>query len=1019
METTSRFASRIRTDMSVEMIRVKMARRRSQSQKENRDRLLSAKRGLSVLDPNISTVIEVENSAFEESCLSQKKVMVSCENNAAVERQKMLQRYKEAKLVTKMKEQREKAKKGVFKVGVFKPEPQIFLPLPALPHGYTVQPKDAKRFPESAVKKTETVVNKKQPTAPPPASRKAVQPPIQSKAPTARAVKTPSTQLSNSRTTRQPVTGKGPLKDTKGSAKNETVKSFEKKSTFPSTIPTVDTIHELAKQPIPEEAQLPDALPHSPVKQASVEEVEVDEAASFAPPNFVFQPPESLRVLSISPMSPRSADAFLMPTLQWNSFDESKRSSSQDSSILPDTMSSPSGPVQENDEVFSFANSLPCKKEEPVCVSIDDEEEDVTAAPCEVPICPSEESSVASPVLGDPVAAVEHHQENTAQHSSPSLKDLEIPASCAHLVPVPDHAGSETTDQVEMRNLEEQNEETLHDVLYFRRVIQQETDRLTHLCVCWECKTEGDGIPEEVGDQIRTTVGQARLLMVERFKQFAGLVDNCEFKRGEKETTCTDLEGFWDMVYYQVEDVSKKFSHLSKLEENGWKEVTQTAPRVRKTIKKAAASKPLKTEGASTAAAKSRLAAVKAAMKARKQAAPSVTERTPYKATPHSVSKFAATPRNRVEHNNSIALACPALEALQSSESPCRFPDAQVQCSPQSSAMESMHLVNEETETKLKSPTSPESADSSKVEEPCQDFEKYLQPTGCIAETPAICDEDYELTLLRTPLLEGTPQDTRVSDLQDVEMSSPAPKIMDTSRVVEESFQDNQITGAVRASSIFPILSVILLFMGGLCIAASEFYKTRHNIILSAGIFFVSAGLSNIIGIIVYISANAGDPSKSDSKKNSYSYGWSFYFGALSFIIAEMVGVLAVHMFIDRHKQLRAGARATDYLQSSAITRIPSYRYRYRRRSRSSSRSTEPSHSRDASPVGLKGFNTLPSTEISMYTLTRDPLKSAPTPTATYNSERDHNFLQVHNCIQKDLKDSLHTNTANRRTTPV
>uniref|UniRef100_A0A671K4B9 Voltage-dependent calcium channel gamma-2 subunit n=1 Tax=Sinocyclocheilus anshuiensis TaxID=1608454 RepID=A0A671K4B9_9TELE len=221
---------------------------------------------------------------------------------------------------------------------------------------------------------------------------------------------------------------------------------------------------------------------------------------------------------------------------------------------------------------------------------------------------------------------------------------------------------------------------------------------------------------------------------------------------------------------------------------------------------------------------------------------------------------------------------------------------------------------------------------------------------------------------------------------------------------------------AVRASSIFPILSVILLFMGGLCIAASEFYKSRHNIILSAGILFVSAGLSNIIGMIVYISAN------SDSKKNSYSYGWSFYFGALSFIMAEMVGVLAVHMFIDRHRELRAGTRAADYLQGSAITRIPSYRYRYRRRSRSSSRSTDPSHSHNASPVGLKGFGALPSTEISMYTLTRggDTLKgSHGTPTATYNSERDHNFLQVHNCIQKDLKDSSHTNTANRRTTPV
>lgn len=48
--------------------------------------------------------------------------------------------------------------------------------------------------------------------------------------------------------------------------------------------------------------------------------------------------------------------------------------------------------------------------------------------------------------------------------------------------------------------------------------------------------------------------------------------------------------------------------------------------------------------------------------------------------------------------------------------------------------------------------------------------------------------------------------------------------------------------GAVRASSIFPILSVTLLFFGGLCVAASELHRSRHNVILSAGIFFVSAG---------------------------------------------------------------------------------------------------------------------------------------------------------------------------------
>ncbi|XP_053132741.1 voltage-dependent calcium channel gamma-3 subunit isoform X1 [Hemicordylus capensis] len=217
---------------------------------------------------------------------------------------------------------------------------------------------------------------------------------------------------------------------------------------------------------------------------------------------------------------------------------------------------------------------------------------------------------------------------------------------------------------------------------------------------------------------------------------------------------------------------------------------------------------------------------------------------------------------------------------------------------------------------------------------------------------------------------------------------------------------------AVRASSIFPILSVGLLFFGGLCVAASEFYKSKLNVILSAGIFFVSAGLSNIIGIIVYISANAGDPGQSDSKK-SYSYGWSFYFGALSFIIAEMVGVVAVHMYIERHRQIRARSHSVALLKKSAFARLPTYRYRFRRRS--SSRSTEP-RSRDLSPLG-KGFNTIPSTDISMFTLSRDPSKV--TLGTLLNSERDHGFLQIHNSLPKEFKESLHNNPANRRTTPV
>ena len=70
-------------------------------------------------------------------------------------------------------------------------------------------------------------------------------------------------------------------------------------------------------------------------------------------------------------------------------------------------------------------------------------------------------------------------------------------------------------------------------------------------------------------------IGQGKLIMSERFSQFSGLVDNCEYKLGEKETKTSDLRGFWDMIYNQVVDVDKKFARLSVLYQKDWiEEVT-------------------------------------------------------------------------------------------------------------------------------------------------------------------------------------------------------------------------------------------------------------------------------------------------------------------------------------------------------------------------------------------------------------------------------------------------------------
>ncbi|XP_062304751.1 voltage-dependent calcium channel gamma-2 subunit [Osmerus eperlanus] len=243
---------------------------------------------------------------------------------------------------------------------------------------------------------------------------------------------------------------------------------------------------------------------------------------------------------------------------------------------------------------------------------------------------------------------------------------------------------------------------------------------------------------------------------------------------------------------------------------------------------------------------------------------------------------------------------------------------------------------------------------------------------------------------------------------------------------------------AVRASSLFPILSVALLFLGGVCVAASEFYKSHHNVILSAGILFVSAGLSNIIGIIVYISANSGDPSQSDSKK-SYAYGWSFYFGALSFVLAEMVGVLAVHVFIERHRRLRTCGRPS--FTKPALYRSSSSYYRnryYGNRRRSSYRSNADQSPRvlllrdplsstasvKAKAAGVAG-ETTPATvagaEFTMYSLA-PPLSEAKTNAAPPNSmaavagamEAGRSFLST-----LKNKEVLLGNAPNRRTTPV
>ena len=70
--------------------------------------------------------------------------------------------------------------------------------------------------------------------------------------------------------------------------------------------------------------------------------------------------------------------------------------------------------------------------------------------------------------------------------------------------------------------------------------------------------------------------------MRQKLKQYIGLVGQAEHGGGEQPTKVEDLQGFWDMVYFQVEDILKKFQGLESLEKNNWQAEQDLEPVAKK-----------------------------------------------------------------------------------------------------------------------------------------------------------------------------------------------------------------------------------------------------------------------------------------------------------------------------------------------------------------------------------------------------------------------------------------------------
>jgi len=123
-------------------------------------------------------------------------------------------------------------------------------------------------------------------------------------------------------------------------------------------------------------------------------------------------------------------------------------------------------------------------------------------------------------------------------------------------------------------NLNEQGrarESGRKDGHYFLEKTNNEENRIQTMCSSMEDHLTGE-LSDEAEGKIRVFIGKATLLTSKKFKQFKGLCkQNLEQDSEEAfKTTDEDLQGFWDLMMIQVEELDASYQDLLAFKSNNW-----------------------------------------------------------------------------------------------------------------------------------------------------------------------------------------------------------------------------------------------------------------------------------------------------------------------------------------------------------------------------------------------------------------------------------------------------------------
>lgn len=128
---------------------------------------------------------------------------------------------------------------------------------------------------------------------------------------------------------------------------------------------------------------------------------------------------------------------------------------------------------------------------------------------------------------------------------------------------------------------------TLDAVKYFRMQLENEIKRLHALCDDWNlyCEQHKVMLIETGGkDMIDAAIGQTKLLTSKKLMQFSSLIDRCESgvtgvglrpndgSEATKPVLSEDLQGWWDMINLQSDNVDKRFANLERWKANDWQD---------------------------------------------------------------------------------------------------------------------------------------------------------------------------------------------------------------------------------------------------------------------------------------------------------------------------------------------------------------------------------------------------------------------------------------------------------------